>query len=224
MTTRLNPSSSPPRRSQNPKWERLQELMEAYYADRSAINRDALFAAMHKEVPHLAYVIARKRTPQGIGAAAGPTAISDEVVARFWAKRSPTRLAQQYDPARSSFYTWISSVLNNEFLDWLDHNRRRVGDVDGAASGEPEPVEDGWHAWRRAPGPETRVNESQQVLRTRQALAGLPAELRQVALLRGEGLTLEEIAEREGISLATVKRRQKEAFDRLRAALGNINS
>jgi RNA polymerase sigma factor (sigma-70 family) len=203
--------------------------MDAYYADRRPENRDALFAALHQAIPKLADTIARKSAAQGMGAGLGPTAIGDELVNRFWAKRSPTILAEKYDSEKSSFYTWISRVLGNEYVDWWRKNQKRAGEVHPEGARDPGTEEDAPNAPARPTSPETVLSRKQTEERTREALAALPEALaalpealRQVVVLRAAGLKLEEIAERLGITLPTVRYRLKEAHDKLRQALGDL--
>lgn len=211
------------RTSSNPRWAEIQELFHAFFALRHLdpenaqrrLARERLFEALYREVPGLAKVIVRNRAQRGVGAAA-PTEIGEDLAASFWNKRGITKLAGQYDLERASFYTWISRLLNNEFVDWLDRNQVRAGEAE-LPEADPEPVEGQWAAWGRQQGMVTRLS-GQEVGR---AVAGLEPELKQVVVLRVlEDLTVEETAERMGVSEATVKRRQKEAFTQLRAVLG----
>ncbi len=222
MSTPLNPKARKSHTSKNPVWDRIQKLMEAYYAERSQANRDALFAALHQAVPELADTIARKSAAQGVGSGLGPTAIGDELVNRFWAKRSPTILAEKFDPEKSAFYTWISRVLDNEYVDWWRKNQGRTGEVNSEGAREPDSEEALRHGSARPPSPETVLSQKQTVEQTRAALAALPEALRQVVLSRAEGLKLEEIAERLGLTLPTVRYRLKVAGEALRRALGEF--
>lgn len=67
--------------------------------------------------------------------------------------------------------------------------------------------------------PERITMSREEIERIDRAIRGLPAEVRQVLVLsRFEGLTQPRIAERLGISLATVERHVRRALDCLAAA------
>lgn len=222
MTTQVNPLARKARGSKNPAWDRIQKLMDAYYAERSQANRDALFAALHREIPNLADTVARKRAAQGVGAGVGPTAIGDELVNRFWVRRSPTVLAEKYDAEKSSFYTWVSHVLENEYKDWWRKNQKRAGEINPEEGAKPGTEEDAPNGPARPRSPETILSRKQTEERTRQALQALPENLRQVMLMRAAGLKLADIADRLDLTLPTVKYRLKVASEELRQALGDL--
>jgi RNA polymerase sigma-70 factor, ECF subfamily len=130
--------------------------------------------------------------------------VVQDVFARAW------RHAGDYDPRRASVRTWLYSIARNRVVD----ARRRAAVRPGVAGGvEPEsPVE------------LDRTLE-QAVLRWQvaAALARLSPEHREVIrLAHYGGLTLREIAERQGIPLGTVKSRTSYALRSLRLILDEM--
>lgn len=130
--------------------------------------------------------------------------VVQDVFARAW------RHAGDYDPRRASVRTWLYSIARNRVVD----ARRRAAVRPGVAGGvEPE-----------SPAELDRTLE-QAVLRWQvaAALARLSPEHREVIrLAHYGGLTLREIAEREGIPLGTVKSRTSYALRSLRLILDEM--
>lgn len=130
--------------------------------------------------------------------------VVQDVFARAW------RHAGDYDPRRASVRTWLYSIARNRVVD----ARRRAAVRPGVAGGvEPE-----------SPAELDRTLE-QAVLRWQvaAALARLSPEHREVIrLAHYGGLTLREIAAREGIPLGTVKSRTSYALRSLRLILDEM--
>lgn len=120
------------------------------------------------------------------------------------------RALPSYDPARP-FGPWLRKIAWNCGLTVRrDGNAGvpRVSDCDA-----PEPIDP-------APGPEESAEGSEERRRVAEAMAGLPAELRTVLVLRAvEGLSYAEIASAAGIPAGTVMSRLSRARERLLAAL-----
>lgn len=122
--------------------------------------------------------------------------------------------ARTYDARRSSVATWSILILRHKALDRL-RSRARHQRVQERVEAEGEP-----------PGQEAGTDE--QVLgaerrqQVRAALAQLPAEQRGVLEMAFfQGLTHEEIHERTGQPLGTVKARIRRGLLRLRDLLGH---
>ena len=126
------------------------------------------------------------------------------------------RRASTYDPARSAPFTWAVMILRNKAIDRLRVRQRldrtiekatvefsHFPDADETAAGEPE---------RRDQG--TRV---------RSALTRIPAEQKQaVELAFFSGLTHEQIAEKLGAPLGTIKARIRRGLLKLRDFLKEV--
>jgi RNA polymerase sigma-70 factor (ECF subfamily) len=126
------------------------------------------------------------------------------------------RRASTYDPARSSPFTWAVMILRNKAIDRLRVRQRldrtiekatvefsHFPEADTAAAGEPE---------RRDRG-----------ALIRSALAQIPAEQKQaVELAFFSGLTHEQIAEKLGAPLGTVKARVRRGLLKLREFLQDL--
>lgn len=106
----------------------------------------------------------------------------------------------------AQFHTWLYRIASNAALDLL--RRRKV--VQFVA------MEDDYDAASQQPGPEAQLQGRQRLRRLDAALARLPAEQREIILLREvEGLSYDELAATLGIDMGTVKSR----LARARAAL-----
>jgi RNA polymerase sigma-70 factor (ECF subfamily) len=107
---------------------------------------------------------------------------------------------------------WLFAIVRNT---WYSRVSRRGG----AAEAQPlentrdEPVDD-------APDPEARLLQQDAVARVRAALDELPADFREVLVLRElEGMSYKEIAAVVRVPIGTVMSRLARARDRLAAAL-----
>jgi RNA polymerase sigma-70 factor, ECF subfamily len=140
--------------------------------------------------------------------ALGDRELAEEVVqdvfARAW------RHADDYDRRRASVRTWLYTIARNRVV---DARRRAAVRPEVAGAAEPE-----------SPAELDRTLE-QAVLRWQvaAALARLSPEHREVIrLAHYGGLTLREIAERQGIPLGTVKSRTSYALRSLRLILDEM--
>jgi len=121
----------------------------------------------------------------------------------------------QYDPARGRFSTWLFSVARFRCLDRLRRHGRaplRASLAELEATQAPDDQE----------GEAFLVERSKEV---RAVLARLPGQQRAaIELAFFHGLTHEEIAERTGDALGTVKSRIRRGLARLREALAHLSS
>jgi len=132
-----------------------------------------------------------------------------EIFLRLWRK------PESYTAQRGKFATWLTSVTRNRAVDEVRSRGRRFRHE----TASPEEAE------RELPGPETdnpaltaELADQRRLILT--ALSRLPAEQRQtIELAYFGGLTQQEIAERLGQPLGTVKTRIRLGMQKLRAAL-----
>lgn len=126
------------------------------------------------------------------------------------------RRVDSFDPRRGSARGWLLTIVRNAAVD------RRRGRH--ARALQDSPLED--VTFRLATdGEETfaMVAASVEATRVRDALALLPSEQREaIELAYFGGLTHQEIAERTGTALGTVKGRMRLGLHKLRAALSDI--
>lgn len=129
--------------------------------------------------------------------------LTQEVMTTVWQR------AGTYRVERAQVSTWIFCVARNRMIDRIRHERRPA----------PDPTDPAWRG-AEPPGPEAQLGSSRTNAALHRALELLPAEQR--AVLRAsylEGLSLADIAAREGIPLGTVKTRARLAIRRLRDEL-----
>jgi RNA polymerase sigma-70 factor (ECF subfamily) len=124
-----------------------------------------------------------------------------------------------WNPERR-FKTWLYAVARNLATDEARRTlHRRHAPLDAPVRGRPvaEIVPDG------ARPPEDAAGDAQVRPRLLRAIAGLPAEQREVFLLREyEGIPFAEIAEVTGAPIPTVKSRMRYALEALRRALQEV--
>lgn len=131
--------------------------------------------------------------------------VTQDVFTRVW------QSAASFDPERSSFTTWLTSITRNRTIDIL--RRRRVRGLTGA--GEAELNTAITRADERL-SPEFHL----EALAVREALAQLPESQREVLeLAYFQGMTQREIAEYLNIPLGTVKTRMRLGMIKLRELL-----
>ncbi len=131
--------------------------------------------------------------------------VSQDAMIALWNK------AHLFDPAKSSFPTWIYRIARNRRIDVSRRNRLDYFDPTESALKEiADP----------APAQDTTMDGQHREDRVREALKLLPEE--QVSLIQlafFDGLSHSEVAERTGLPLGTVKSRIRLAFTRLRRTL-----
>ena len=182
--------------------------------------------------------------------AADSTQASDEALMRAWVEGDVTAFDQLYSRHRGRLYRYLLRQLRDQatadelfqdvwqrviaaragwkpeaaFSTWLfriAHNR--LADHWRASSYRPPAPADADERAARIPDPDTperTLSEFEQRRLLQLALDALPAEQREVLLLRLEQeLTLEEIGAITGVGRETVKSRLRYAMDKLRARL-----
>ena len=108
---------------------------------------------------------------------------------------------------------WLLTIVRNTCYTWIEQKRARGQET--AFDEEIHGVESS------AIGPASRVLREEDEQSVRRAVEDLPAELREVVVLRElEGLSYKEIAAIAGIPMGTVMSRLARARDRLRERLG----
>jgi RNA polymerase sigma factor CnrH len=120
---------------------------------------------------------------------------------------------RRYDPARP-FRAWIAAITLNKCRDW--GRKRRVRRLLGL------PLPDGVESWlaENAPLPDEVVSSRSELAATARAVAELPANLKDVLLLRTmEGLSQHQTATALGISEKAVEARLYRARTKLREKL-----
>jgi RNA polymerase sigma-70 factor, ECF subfamily len=135
-----------------------------------------------------------------------PPAVADEAFQDVWQKVIQAR--ERYRPD-APFAAWLFTLAHHRLM---DHYRSlRPG----------EPLPDTLEA-PASQQPETDAGRRQEAARLLAALAGLPAEQREIIVLREEeNLTLEQIAAIQGVGRETVKSRLRYALAKLREVLGD---
>jgi RNA polymerase sigma-70 factor (ECF subfamily) len=126
------------------------------------------------------------------------------------------RRASTYDPARSSAFTWAVMILRNKAIDRLRVRQRQERTIDKATtefSHFPEADE-------AAAGEAERRDQGALV---RSALLQIPAEQKQaVEMAFFSGLTHEQIADKLGAPLGTIKARIRRGLLKLREYLQEV--
>lgn len=136
-------------------------------------------------------------------------ATAEELYQDVWQRVVTAR--QRYAP-EAKFSTWLFQIAHNRLTDhWraLQHRRPAPIDAEERTAREADPQT-----------PERQLSAFEERRRLQLALEELPAEQREVVLLRLEQeLSLEQIGEITGVGRETVKSRLRYALDKLRQRL-----
>jgi RNA polymerase sigma-70 factor (ECF subfamily) len=121
--------------------------------------------------------------------------------------------ARHYSAERGSVIAWLVILVRNLSIDRVRRRgrRRALDDANAALAPPPDP------AWANPEQAAILAAKRERVLRALSSLAPLHRTTLEMAFF--EGLTYPEIAEREGISLGTVKSRASRAITALGEAL-----
>jgi RNA polymerase sigma-70 factor (ECF subfamily) len=109
---------------------------------------------------------------------------------------------------------WLLTIVRNTYYTWLSSNRLRDLST---------PFEDeAWELESDAPNPELNAIQTSERDRLEQAIEELPAEFREVLVLRElEEMSYKEISDISGIPIGTVMSRLARARRRLQRCLAN---
>jgi RNA polymerase sigma-70 factor (ECF subfamily) len=136
-------------------------------------------------------------------------ATAEELYQDVWQRVVTAR--QRYAP-EAKFSTWLFQIAHNRLTDhWraLQHRPPAPADAEDRPAREADPQT-----------PERQLSAFEERRRLQLALEELPAEQREVVLLRLEQeLSLEQIGEITGVGRETVKSRLRYALDKLRQRL-----
>ncbi|WP_418951577.1 RNA polymerase sigma factor [Pseudomonas monsensis] len=182
--------------------------------DRSSTSSDDALLARYREGDGAAFEILYARHRQGLYrfllGLSGKPELADEVFQETWL--SLIRSASQ-PQGRATFRTWLFQIARNRLIDhWRKH-------------GAHQPLHDSYDEQLHAVGDETNdpeqlLNLSRDSQRLESALQALPADQREVFLLRAHGdLDLAQIASLTDTPLETVKSRLRYAQQKLRRLL-----
>jgi RNA polymerase sigma-70 factor (ECF subfamily) len=116
-----------------------------------------------------------------------------------------------YDAQRGSTRTWVLTIVHHRAIDQVRSMRARIhADTEIKDAAPLVSHEDTW----------TSVVQGLERDRVRQAMASLPPEQEQVVeMIYYRGFTHQQVAERVGIPLGTVKGRLRLALEKLRQLL-----
>jgi len=141
----------------------------------------------------------------------GEHAVAEEVFQETWISLIRSESLQR--EAAVLFKTWLYQIARNRLIDhWRKHGKRQQREeaFDELLHDQPSVASD----------PERQLSLTQDQARIQAALADLPAEQREVFLLRAHAdLQLHEIAELTRTPAETVKSRLRYAMNKLRRLL-----
>jgi RNA polymerase sigma-70 factor (ECF subfamily) len=120
------------------------------------------------------------------------------------------RQAESIDPGRGRVRSLLLTIVHRRAVDYM---RRRPG-------APAVPLDEAAGLPSAAPDPLAGASDAEERVRVRAALAALPADQRSaIGLTYFGGLTIGEMAEREGVPLGTAKSRLRLGLERLRKTL-----
>ena len=195
---------------------RLQCFISQLFAtpDSAAASSDETLLARYREGDGAAFEILYARHRQGLYrfllGLSGKPELADEVFQDTWLSLIRSTSQPQ---GRATFRTWLFQIARNRLIDhWRKH-------------GVHQPLHDSYDEQLHAIGDETNdpeqlLNLSRDSQRLESALQTLPADQREVFLLRAHGdLDLAQIASLTETPLETVKSRLRYAQHKLRRLL-----
>jgi RNA polymerase sigma-70 factor (ECF subfamily) len=140
--------------------------------------------------------------------ALGDPALADDAYQDIWSRIIDAR---ERFRRKSGFRRWAFRIAHNRLVDHWRLLERQPVDSDEVLDRHPD---------RPDRQPEQRSEQAEQAAGLRRALMALPPEQREAFLLQQEaGLSLAEIAERDGVGRETVKSRLRYAVGKLRTLL-----
>jgi RNA polymerase sigma-70 factor (ECF subfamily) len=165
-----------------------------------AHSEELALAELYRRYSAIAYGLARR-------VVGDPSLAEDAVQEGFLAVWCS---AASFAPERGQARGWILTLVHRRAVDLVrGRNRRERPPVEPSGNGVEDPGDEGLHV----------IGERELV---RRALRGLPQEFRApLVLAYYEGMTQQELAERLGHPLGTIKSRMSRGHTRLRAALAS---
>ncbi|ARU88807.1 RNA polymerase sigma factor [Pseudomonas sp. M30-35] len=142
----------------------------------------------------------------------GDSTLAEEIFQETWLSIVRSQSEQR---EAVLFKTWLYQIARNRLIDyWRKHGKRDA---------LLDEYDEQQHAQEDSqPGPEQQISLSQDQQRLQLALDDLPAEQREVFMLRAQGeLELHEIAELTRTPAETVKSRLRYAMQKLRRLLSD---
>lgn len=131
--------------------------------------------------------------------------VLQEVFANVWRK------ATQFDPSRASGVTWLTMMARNKAIDYLRANR---------TSRQLLPIERAEDVAETSPNAQAAAETAMESHRLDVCLGELEAQRRQlIRVAFFEGTTYEELAQRSGTPLGTVKSWIRRSLVKLKACL-----
>ncbi len=180
--------------------QRTMEGDDAGLVERLRRNDGEALAMLYDKYRRLAYGLACRIVGDG------PEAedVVQEGFLSFW------RQADRFDPSRGTARSYLMTIVHRRAIDAL---RRRSGRVEQNVDAIELPA-------LNTPDPADFASASEERDRLRSALRALPGDQqRAIELAYFGGLTIAEMAEREGIPLGTAKSRLRLGLERMRKAL-----
>jgi len=150
----------------------------------------------------------------------GGRARAEDVLQETWLK--VVRSAKEYEP-RARFTTWVYTIARNLCVDSARKESYRQADSIDAPVGAEEGRELGELLPDGGPSPDRAAHNVRLRPLLERALQGLPAEQREVFILREySGVAFKDIAEVTGVPENTVKSRMRYALEGLRKRLEEL--
>lgn len=172
------------------------ELIRAYLAGETSA-----FDTLYERYKRPLYAYLNRMT--------GNHALADDLFQQTWLRI--LKSLEQYE-SRRKFFSWMAMIAHNLAI---DHFRREMKaqelplDDENANAAEPE---NGNELWRE-------MEETELMKAVEKASAGLSPELKEVFLLRRQGVSFKEIAEVQNCSINTVLGRMQYAMKNMRRQL-----
>jgi RNA polymerase sigma-70 factor, ECF subfamily len=166
------------------------------------------FSALYDRLSGPLYSLALKM----LGEAAEAEDALQEVCMQIWSRGA------NYDPTKSSVFSWAVLLTRGKVIDRLRARGRRARVVTSSTDDGDHPIEDTGASTAETAA--DTVHKNEQAVRVRSVLGSLPVEQRQaVEMAFFSDLTHHEIATRLNQPLGTVKARIRRGLLRLRDGL-----
>jgi RNA polymerase sigma-70 factor (ECF subfamily) len=143
---------------------------------------------------------------------------AEDLLQETWLK--VIRVAPSYEK-KAKFTTWLYTIARNLCVDSMRRERYRKADsLDAAVDSSEDSAPRSDHVAGDGPSPDRAAHAASLRPKLEKALAALPAEQREVFVLREYGgIAFREIAEVTGVPENTVKSRMRYALESLRKQL-----